>query len=146
MTRLRRVLRDDEGSTLLLTIGMAMLALTLILTVTAATSLAVERRQLFTVGDGAALVASETFLVDDLVGISAPTQQLQQEALIAAARDWVAQQDPSGETTVVDAYSADGHSATVVVSKRWRPAWLGWLLPEGLVIQVTVTARTMFGQ
>ena len=146
MRRLNHVMRDDEGSTLLLAIGMAMLALALILTAAAATSLAIERRQLFTVGDGAALVASETFAVDDLVDISAPTQQLQQQAVLDAAREWVARQDPSGDTTVVDAYSADGHSATVVVAKQWTPSWLTWLLPAGLPIEVTVTARTVFGQ
>ena len=143
---LRERIRDDSGSTMLLTIGMAMLALTLILLTVAATSLAVERRQLFTIGDGAALVASETFTLDDLVGISAPTQQLRAENMREAAEAWVQQRDPSGQTQVVDVYSADGYSATVVLSKPWKPDWLAWLLPAGLDIRVTSTARTMFGQ
>lgn len=46
----------------------------------------------------------------------------------------------------MDTYNADAHHATVVVAKEWRPDWLGWLLPDGLVIHVTVTARTVFGQ
>lgn len=146
MKLIHKRLSDDTGSTLLLTIGMTMLALTLILVAAAATSLAVERRQLFTVGDGAALVASETFVLDDLVGIAAPTQQLRQDAMLEAAQQWVEDRDPTGQTQVVSAYSADGHSATVVLSKPWRPHWLTWLLPSGLDIRVTSTARTMFGQ
>lgn len=146
MHTLRRRLHDDEGSSLLLTIGMGLLALALILATAAATSLVVERRQLFTVADGAALVASETFVIDDLVGISAPTQQLQDEAMLEAAENWVQAQDPTGQTQVLDVYSVDGFSATVVVTKEWNPFWLTWLLPDGIPITVTVTARTMFGQ
>lgn len=146
MRTLRSRLHDDEGSSLLLTIGMGLLALALILATAAATSLVVERRQLFTVADGAALVASETFVIDDLVGISAPTQQLQDAAMLEAAENWVQAQDPTGQTQVLDVYSVDGFSATVVVTKEWNPLWLTWLLPDGIPITVTVTARTMFGQ
>lgn len=146
MRALRRRLHDDEGSSLLLTIGMGLLALALILATAAATSLVVERRQLFTVADGAALVASETFVIDDLVGISAPTQQLQDEAMLEAAENWVQAQDPTGQTQVLDVYSVDGFSATVVVTREWNPFGLTWLLPDGIPITVTVTARTMFGQ
>ena len=57
-------LRDEDGSTLLLTIFYGFLALVLILLVVAATSLYLERKRLFSLADGAALVGAEAFALD----------------------------------------------------------------------------------
>ena len=51
-----RGIRVEDGSTLLLTIFYAALALVLILLVVAATSLYLERKRLYTLADGASLV------------------------------------------------------------------------------------------
>ena len=60
-------MRDDEGSTLLLTIFYGFLSLVLVLLVVAASSLYLERKRLFTLADGAALVGAEAF---DLTAVS----------------------------------------------------------------------------
>ena len=57
-------MRDDEGSILPLTIFYGVLSLVLILLVVAATSLYIERKRLFTLADGAALVGAEAFPLD----------------------------------------------------------------------------------
>lgn len=61
-----RKLAADDGSTLPLIIFFGMLSLVLILLVVAATSLYLERKRLFTVADGAALVGAEAFELADV--------------------------------------------------------------------------------
>ena len=57
MRRVRAALAADEGSTLPLVIFFGFLGLLVVLLVTAATSLYLEKKRLFTLADGAALVA-----------------------------------------------------------------------------------------
>ena len=64
--RVPRDWRDDTGSTLPLVLFYAALAIGLILVVVAASSLYLERKQLFTLADGAALVGAESFDLDDV--------------------------------------------------------------------------------
>ncbi|MDO9591011.1 MAG: pilus assembly protein TadG-related protein, partial [Microcella sp.] len=53
--------RDDRGSILPLIAGFGALALAVVLLVSAATSLYLDRTRLFTLADGAALAAAESF-------------------------------------------------------------------------------------
>lgn len=143
MRRVLRRARDDEGSTMLLTIGYGMLALALIVVILAATSMLIERRRLFTLADGAALVAAESFALDQLVG-DEPTPQLADAAVEEAAAAWL-ETAPSTleDVTLVDAVSVDGQTAQVTVAAWWRPPVVTWLLPEGIRLDVTVTARAV---
>lgn len=58
----------ERGSTLLVTIFYGVLALALILTVTLATSLYLERKRLFTLADAAALAGAEAFSAGSITG------------------------------------------------------------------------------
>ncbi|WP_072313845.1 pilus assembly protein TadG-related protein [Agrococcus sp. Marseille-P2731] len=139
-------MRDEEqGSTLVLTIGFAALALALILAVTAATSLLIERRRLFTVADGAALAAAEAFALEQVRfdGQSA-TPELAEAAVDRAAADWVARAASDLDAIQVVGAAADARSATVTVSSAWRPPVVSLLLPEGIRLDVTSTARSVF--
>ncbi|WP_306232054.1 pilus assembly protein TadG-related protein [Agrococcus beijingensis] len=142
---LRRLARDDEGSTLVLTIGFAALALALILAVTAATSLLIERRRLFTVADGAALAAAEAFALEQVRfdGTSA-SPELADGAVGAAAAHWAASAAGDLDAVRVDGASADARSASVTVSSAWRPPVVSLFLPEGIRLDVTSTARAVF--
>lgn len=137
---------DEEGSTLLLTIFYGFLSLVLVLVVVAATSLYLERKRLFTVADGAALVGAEAF---DLTSVSVtpdgPRASLQ-GAEVASAVDSYLASIPTGldSLTVEEATSVDGRSATVSLSAYWRPPIVALLLPEGIRIEVTSVARSVF--
>ncbi|WP_347756835.1 pilus assembly protein TadG-related protein [Agrococcus sp. ProA11] len=142
---LRRLAREDAGSTLVLTIGFAALALALILAVTAATSLLIERRRLFTVADGAALAAAEAFALEQVrFDGGAATPALADAAVDRAAAEWTAR--AAGELTAirVDGASADARSASVSVSSVWHAPVVSILLPEGIRLDVTSTARAVF--
>ncbi|WP_425844813.1 pilus assembly protein TadG-related protein [Agrococcus sp. TSP3-2-1] len=140
-----RLARDEEGSTLVLAIGFAALALTLVLAVAAATSMLVERRRLFTVADGAALAAAEAFALEQVRfdGVSA-APELAGAAVQEAAAAWAAEAAGDLDDVLVEGASADARSATVSVSSTWRPPVVSLLLPEGIRLDVTATARAVF--
>lgn len=146
MTRLlQRLRREEEGSTLVLTIGFAALAIALIVAVAAATSLLVERRRLFTVADGAALAAAEAFALEQVRSDGeTASPELADGAVDAAAVAWVGAAAGELDAVQVEGASADARSATVTVSSAWRPPVVSLLLPEGIRLDVTASARAVF--
>lgn len=140
-------MRRDEGSTLPLTIFYGMLSLLLVLLVVAATSLYLERKRLFTLADGAALVGAESFDLNDVVRTPLgyrPT--LTSDAVSTAVTAYVHDNGGRGfsDLTIERADSADGRSATVSLSSYWQPPVVTLLLPEGVRIEVTAVARSVF--
>jgi hypothetical protein len=145
MTRLAP--RDDEGSTLPLTIFYGFLSLVLVLLVVAATSLYLERKRLFTLADGAALVGAESFSLADVRSTAAGFRpELRSPEVAAAVEGYLASAPHDGFTAlaVERAETVDGRSATVALSAYWRPPVVSLLVPEGFRIEVTAVARSVF--
>ena len=119
-----------------------------VLIVTAATSLYLEKKRLFTLADGAALVGAESFsLTDVTLGPDGPRPLLHAVEVRAAVSDYLGG-NPIGafeSLRLVDATTVDGLSATVTVSSVWRPPVVTIFVPEGLRIEATATARSVFG-
>lgn len=140
-------MRRDDGSTLPLTIFFGMLALLVVLMAVAATSLYLERKRLFTLADGAALVGAEAFELDEVLATASgyrPT--LESGDVSAAVSDYLAT-TPTAELEGLHlerAETVDGRSATVELSAYWRPPVLTLLVPDGLRIEVTAVARSVF--
>ncbi|WP_082500982.1 pilus assembly protein TadG-related protein [Agreia sp. Leaf244] len=148
MAAARARLNSDEGSTLLLTIFYAALALLVVLVVVAASSLYLERTRLFTLADGAALEAAESFSLDDVELVDSTVVPRLDPAEVDAAVDRYLADTPSSaefaDLTVVEATTLDGRSATVALSASWRPAVLSLIVPNGFPIEVTSVARSTF--
>lgn len=148
MRRLRAALVADEGSTLPLVAFYAMLGLLVVLLVTAATSLYLEKKRLFTVADGAALVGAEAFELDAVsLTPTGPRPLLVSDDVARAVADYLGG-NPAPDLaglTVERAFTADGLSATVTVSSSWHPPVVTLFVPEGLRIEATATARSVFG-
>jgi hypothetical protein len=92
LTRLERPkrLESEAGSLLPLTIFYGFLSLVLILLVVAATSLYLERKRLFTLADGAALVGAEAFALDEVsVTAGAPRPTLRSEEVRSAVAEYL---------------------------------------------------------
>ena len=137
----------DDGSTLPLTIFYGFLAIVLVLLVVAATSLYLERKRLFTLADGAALVGSEAFALDDVRETAAGYRPTLKSADVSAAVAAYLSTTPTADFTGLHlerADSADGRSATVQLSAYWKPPVLSLLAPDGLRIEVTAVARSVF--
>lgn len=139
--------RGEDGSTLLLTIFYGFLALLVVLIVVAATSLYLERKKLFTLADGAALAAAESFTLD-AVAINAGELHaaLTTPEIRAAATTYLANASHPGIENLVlaRADTADGQSATVTLRAWWRPPVLTLFVPDGLPVEVTAVARSVF--
>lgn len=146
MIPIRRRLADDEGSTLPLMIGLLALCLAVVLVTTAATSLVLARMRLVSLADGAALAAAEGFDLGDLHVIDGQVRAelTDADALVAAVAHLAAVPlDGLEEVSLVAAGSDDGRSATVTVSAMWRPPLVIWLVPDGLRLEATSTARVV---
>jgi uncharacterized membrane protein len=137
----------DGGSILPLTIFYGVFALVLVLLVTAATSLYLERKRLFTVADGASLVGAEAFDLDqvtDADGVFNP--HVKSADVASAVHDYLTGDgvETFDHLAVDRAESVDGRSATVELSARWSPPVVSLLVPDGIRIDVTSTARSIF--
>ncbi|MEO7121795.1 MAG: pilus assembly protein TadG-related protein [Lacisediminihabitans sp.] len=140
-------MRDDEGSILPLTIFYGFLSLVLILLVVAATSLYIERKRLFTIADGAALVGAEAFQLDAVTQTASGLRPTLKSADVAAAvTDYLAASphDDFESLRIDRAETVDGRSATVALSAHWRPPIVSLLVPDGFRIDVTALARSVF--
>lgn len=144
--RKRIALADETGSTLLLTIFYGFLSLVLVLLVVAATSLYLERKRLFTLADGAALAGAEAFALDSVTMTPDGLRPVLHTADVSrAVGDYLATapQEFDG-LAVVRAETVDGRSATVQLSADWRPPMVSLLVPDGIRIEVTAVARSVF--
>lgn len=145
MRRLRA--GSDEGSTLPLILVFGVVALALVLLVAAATDLYLERKRLFTLADGAALVGAESFRLDEVrPGPSGLRAALQPGEVRSAVAGYLATapSDQLDSLRLERATTPDGLSATVTVSAAWRPPVPLPFLPDGVRIRATATARSVF--
>lgn len=147
MIRLRSRLNDDSGSTMPLAIFFGFLCIVLILLVVSATSLYLERKRLFTIADGAALVGAEAFELDQVQLTPAGARPVLNDAEVAAAvRSYIASMQGADvdDLAIERAESVDGRSATVTLSSWWRPPVVSLLVPAGLRLEVTSVGRSVF--
>lgn len=139
---------SDEGSILPLVCFYGALALLVTLIVASATSLYLERKRLFTLADGAALVGAESFSLRDVtVTPEGPRVVLKDDEISAAVREYL-DDNPIGRfesLTLEDASTLDGKSARVTVSAVWRPPVVTLFVPEGMRVEATAVSRTVFG-
>ncbi len=147
MIRLRARLADDTGSTMPLAIFFSFLCLVLILLVVSATSLYLERKRLFTLADGAALVGAEAFALDEVQLTPAGVRPTLNDAAVASAvQSYIATTLGPGfdGLTVEQSGTLDGRSATVTLSSWWHPPVISMLVPAGLRLEVTSVGRSVF--
>ncbi|MBN9141585.1 MAG: hypothetical protein J0H23_12240 [Micrococcales bacterium] len=145
---MRAALAADDGSILPLVAFFGFLGLVIVLLVTAATSLYLEKKRLFTVADGAALVGAESFELDAVrVTPDGPRPLLDDAGVASAVADYLAGNPaPDLEGLAVErAFTADGLSATVTVTSTWHPPVVTLFVPDGMRVEATATARSVFG-
>ncbi len=148
--RFRGAVTSDAGSVLPLIAGASALALAVILVVTAVTSLYLDYKRVLSIADAAALVGAEAYDLGQIVVEGDTVVAVLDSARVRGAveshlRDAVAGAVPVDDLRLVRATTVDGRSATVVLSARWAPPLLTPFIPEGLAIEATSTARSVFG-
>jgi hypothetical protein len=144
--RRRQWCRDESGSSLILVIFAGVLCAALVIAVTAATSLYLERKRLFSLADAAALVGAESFSLSSVRVINGHAEpRLTPARVRAAVTAFVATSTPPDlhDVRIDSARTPDGRSARVMLSTEWHPPVITFLMPEGLRIDVTSTARSV---
>lgn len=141
-----RIGRDEDGSTLLLTIGYCVLGLAIVLVVASATTLYLERKRLFTLADGTALAAAEAWRLETvrIEGDGLAIELEDAEVRRAAAEYLAVAASDLDDVVLVRAASDDGRSATVTLRSIWRAPIHTDLVPLEVPVEVTVTARSVF--
>ena len=142
----RPTLRDDRGSILPLVAVFTALGLTLVLLVAAATSLYLERKRLLSLADAAALVGAESFDLADVTVTDGIVSAALTAAEVRGAVEHYLESYPSAfsELRLEEATTVDSRSASVRLSAAWHPPVVSLFVPEGLRIDVTSTARSVF--
>ena len=142
----------DEGSILPLVIASCALGLAVILMVSAASSLYLERVRLFSLADAAALAGAESFDVDGGGaaavavgddGVALPP--LTDAGVASTVTAFLADEPTAGirDLHVDGATTPDGRSARVTLSATWIPPVASLFAPDGVRIDVTSTARSV---
>ncbi|MBI5161733.1 MAG: hypothetical protein HY996_10040 [Micrococcales bacterium] len=138
---------DEEGSILPLIAVFTALAVALVLVVSAATSLYLERKRLYSIADGAALAGAESFPIEGgLAAGEVPRPRLTDASVAAAARGYldIASTSRVEQLRLEGAGTDDGRTARVSLSGWWRPPVVTLFVPDGIRLQVTTTARSVF--
>lgn len=135
-----RPAQDEEGSTLLLTLGYAVLALAAIFVCVCATDLHIAQKRLDSLADAAALAGADGFTLS--VSGGNVRAELSDVAIAEQAETII---DASRTTAVlVSARTPDGVSARVTVAATWHPPLFSPFVPDGVRLESTATSRTAF--
>lgn len=124
--RLRRssgTLGDDEGSVLLLGIGLVIVCLLAVVVVVDASAAFLQRRALMSLADGAALAGAQAIDLDHYYAHGATTgTRLTGAGVVSAARAHLAAADPE---VTIEQIATDGVSVRVRLSMPVRLPFLG---------------------
>ncbi|WP_144873613.1 hypothetical protein [Microbacterium sp. 1.5R] len=133
-----RVRGDDSGSVLLLTLGYALLALTLIIVAAMATDLYIAQKRLDALADAAALAGADGFILEvegDVVRARLTDGGVREQ--VTAVLDGM-----PGRAALVAATAPDGLSARVTITADWHPPLASLFVPEAVRLEATATSRT----
>ncbi len=140
MGRLMRDIRDEEGSTLPLILGYALLALAVIFVCVCATDLHIAQKRLDALADAAALAGTDGFTVS--LGSGGLRAELDDAAILIKAESIVAAMGSGA--VLVAAHTPDGVSVEATVAAVWHPPLFSPFVPEGVALEATARARTAF--
>lgn len=136
----------ESGQLMVLITGYALLCLLLVSVVSGASSLYLEHKKLLSAADGAALAAADGFTLGQVGGTArAPATSLSGPQVRASALRYLnetgATAQLSGLLLTAGTGSSDGHSATVALTAIAHPWFINLLVPAGIPIAATSTAR-----
>lgn len=135
----------DRGSMMPLFGGAAVLLLVVVMGVVGATSLLVERQRLFSLADGAAIYASESFEPAYVSRVNSRSRApLSSDLVERSTREFLDRVGPGllESVRLESAGTPDGWHAEVILSSLWSPPVVSEFFPAALRIQVGARAQT----
>jgi hypothetical protein len=124
-----------------------LLALLVATVVTAASGVYLEHKKLLSLADGASVAAADSFTLGQLQSASgSPTASLSSGRVRSTAADYLNRNGAfarfSGLAMGSATGSPDGSTAVVVLSAAVHPPVVNFLVPDGIRIEATSTARS----
>ena len=145
--RLRRSTRGEEsGQIMVLTIGFAVLCLLVATTVMGVSAVYIEHKKLLSAADGAAAAAADSFRLADTAAEEKPPAALLSQDRVRGVVATYLERDGAGarfeRLAVASATgTSDGRTATVSLTAYARVPVVSIVLPDGVPIQATASAR-----
>jgi hypothetical protein len=138
---------SEDGQLMVLIIGYVLLALLVTTVVAAASSVYIEHKKLLSLADGASVAAADSFTLGQLDSASgSPTAVLSSDRVRGTAVDHLNRDGAftrfSGLTVAPATGSPDGATAVVVLGAAVHPPIVNFLVPDGIRIEATSTARS----
>ena len=132
---------------MVLIIGFVLLALLLTTVVIAASSVYIEHKKLLSLADGASVAAADSFTLGQLETVGgSPTAILTGARVRSTADDFLDRSSAStrfsGLAVGPGTGSPDGSTAVVLLSAAVHPHIVNFLVPDGISIEATSTARS----
>jgi uncharacterized membrane protein len=128
-------------------IGYVLIALLVVTVVIGISSVYLEHKRLLSLADGASLAAADSYTLGEVAGENgSPSAVLSPARVRSVAADFVARSPSSarfdGLAVTGATGSTDGSTAVVVLSSVAHPPVVNFLVPEGIRIEATSTARS----
>ncbi|BCT76752.1 hypothetical protein SCMU_25940 [Sinomonas cyclohexanicum] len=145
--RVRRAVRGDEsGQLTVMIIGCTVLCLLVATTVMAVSAVLIEQRKLLSAADGAASAAADSFrLADTGSADGPPAAVLAPERVHGVVATYLERDGAAARFEGLTVSSAtgtpDGRTATVSLAATARIPVANFLLPDGVPIQASASAR-----
>lgn len=137
----------EDGQMMVLIIGYVLLALLVTTAVMAASSLYLEHKRLLSVADGASVAAADSYTLGQVeTQGGSPTAVLNGSRVRNVAADYLNRNGAyarfDGLAVAPDTGSPDGSTAVVVLSAEVHPPIVNFLIPGGIRVEATSTARS----
>ncbi|WP_240719822.1 pilus assembly protein TadG-related protein [Pseudarthrobacter sp. NamB4] len=137
----------EEGQMLVMIVGYVLLALLVATVVIGISSVYLDHKRLLSLADGASLAAADSYTLGEVAtqgGI--PSATLNPVRVRNVAADFIARSPASrrfdGLSVTGATGSPDGATAVVVLSAAVHPPVVNFLVPDGIRIEATSTARS----
>ncbi|MCZ2403913.1 hypothetical protein IV498_12155 [Paenarthrobacter sp. Z7-10] len=132
---------------MVLIIGYVLLVLLLVTVVAAVSSVYLEQKKLLSVADGAAVAAADSYALNQVGGTTgAPVAALNRDTVNAVVRSYLDLNGTyalfSGLAVGAGTGTPDGRTAQVTLSAVVHPAMVNFLIPAGIEVSATSTARS----
>ena len=138
---------DDNGQVLVMILGYVLLALLVATVVMGISAVYLEHKRLLSLADGASLAAADSYTLGEVGSQGGtPSAVLNPARVRNVAADFVARSPASQRFSALavtgETGTPDGSTAVVVLSAAVHPPVVNFLIPDGIRIEATSTARS----
>ncbi len=138
---------SEDGQITVMIIGYVALALLVATVVMGISSVYLEHKRLLSLADGASLAAADSYTLGEVASQGgSPSAVLNPARVRSVAADFVARSPASArfDALAVDGATGtpDGSTAVVVLTAAVHPPVVNFLVPDGILIEATSTARS----